>query len=270
MSRPMPDHGTRARYLRGCHCNPCHEANRLYCKHYRLDTLRNGKRRISPDKAAQHARRLSAQGWSETQIGAAAGCSETVVRNLLTGRCQGIHPDIAAKILAAQPHRTDQPAQACIDATGTVRRGRALVANGYTLLAIANALDMGVDPFGRIINHAPGLVRAYTAHRVTSLYEQWASTPGPSLRSQLMAERKGWHTPDAWDDEEIDDPNAEPYALVRLDAVALAEERSVEVRLIASAGNTFEHIARRLGISPTGVRQILRRDHPNLYLELTA
>lgn len=269
-ARPMPEHGTRACYLRGCRRPECSDANRSYSKRYRLDSLRNGKRRINPDQAAQHARTLASHGWSEAQIGAAAGCSEIVVHHLINGQCQGIHRDIAAKILAAKPHLADEPARAYTPATGTIRRGRALVANGYTLASIATALDMGVDPFGRIINHAPEQVRAYTAHKAAALYKQWSGVPGPSLRARLLAERKGWHNPDAWDDEEIDDPTAEPYTLACLNAVELGEERSAEVRLLASAGNTFEVIAHRIGISPTGVRKILARDYPNLYLELTA
>ena len=30
LERPLPDHGTRSRYVKGCECFECAEANRIY------------------------------------------------------------------------------------------------------------------------------------------------------------------------------------------------------------------------------------------------
>ena len=38
MTRPLPDHGTRARYQSGCHCHPCTAANCTYQRVYRERT----------------------------------------------------------------------------------------------------------------------------------------------------------------------------------------------------------------------------------------
>jgi hypothetical protein len=33
--RPAPQHGTRSRYRKGCHCDACREAERRYRRQYR-------------------------------------------------------------------------------------------------------------------------------------------------------------------------------------------------------------------------------------------
>jgi hypothetical protein len=49
-----------------------------------------------------------------------------------------------------------------------------------------------------------------TAGQVARVYDELAMTPGPSTRARDAAARRGWVPPLAWDDDEIDDPQARP------------------------------------------------------------
>jgi hypothetical protein len=102
-----------------------------------------------------------------------------------------------------------------LDPTGTVRRIRALSTVGWSCLIVAR--EMGVDA-GFLREIARGerqRVHANTAGAVARIYDEWCTGDGPSRQAIGWARKKGWLGPEAWSDETIDDPAAEPYADVR-------------------------------------------------------
>ncbi|MFD5137488.1 hypothetical protein ACFWMX_14800 [Streptomyces sp. NPDC058378] len=143
-------------------------------------------------------------GW--TDIAAALGTSGGHVRDIAFGRKSQIAVTTHNKIM-----KIEQAASRgqYIDATGTVRRIRALVANGHSLQDIA-------DGTGSVPNLIQGLhagkarIRRFVAERIAQGYQEMAERQGDCGRARRRAAREGWAPPAAWDDDTLDDPAASP------------------------------------------------------------
>lgn len=268
--RPVPDHGTRARYVRNCRCEACCSANGRYCKEYRTQAHRTGRgRRVDAGPVTARIRHWEAGGYSHTQIAAAAGVSRRVIDSYAKAEFSKINPASACKILAARLDATNIPDYQPIDATGTVRRLRALLVLGHRLKDIAEATDHAPAVLSKILNGHTDRVRKGTASSISGLYEKWRHLPGPCVRTRSRAEREGWHGPLAWDN--IDDPTETALPPVRAtNKQERAAQRAAEVLHLARSGVPFAEIAERLGVRPTYVRDHIRAHHPRLFLELTA
>ncbi|MFF7411582.1 hypothetical protein [Streptomyces lydicus] len=206
---PSPPHGERARYLRGCRCTKCVDANKRYCKRYQYERHTRGPRRVDATAVTAEVQRL-AKTWSHNQIAAASGCSGRVIFNLIHGQLKNVSRTSERRLLRAHMALAHQPGAALVDAEGTTRRGRALVAFGYDRTYLAGTLQMHVDAVGRLLNGKQQLVSSSTAQAMSDAYQQLASTPGPSNRARMRAAGLQWAPPWAWDDDTIDDPNAHP------------------------------------------------------------
>lgn len=104
-----------------------------------------------------------------------------------------------------------------VDATGTIRRMRALRRLGWSSAAIAKRA-------GRSKQWAQGLTRnrkvsRATAKTIRTLCDELSMSIPPArtrgelasmVRARKHAERQGWPAPLAWDDDTIDDPAAMP------------------------------------------------------------
>lgn len=97
-----------------------------------------------------------------------------------------------------------------IDATGTIRRLRALVAIGHSGRQIAQALDVDPSWIRALYRSDHPVVHEDTAGLFAALYERLQGTAGPSEAARRMAVRRGWAPPLAWEDDTIDDPQASP------------------------------------------------------------
>lgn len=146
-----------------------------------------------------------------------------------------------------------------IDATGTRRRLQALMAIGHSTNTVAAAT--GLSP--EMVTHLRGAARARrhrdrvsraTAFVVWRAYESLSMVPGLDVRSRTDAARLGHHPPLAWDDAAIDDPHARPVTV-------LAARRDVqgEARFLASFGESFEQIAKQLGVQATSIERAVYR-----------
>lgn len=206
-TKPLPPHGERARYLRGCRCHPCREANKRYCKQYRIKALHKPIR-IDATPVRQRLQQWTSQGYSLTQIGTAVGKNSGEIWRILNGQ-QTIAPRVAAQILNA-PAPTGIPTLAKVDSTGTIRRGRALHAIGYPIYAIAARIPMGTDHLAHILDREPATVSLAVANGMRTLYQQLSGRPGGSPFAVHNARRRGWAPPAAWDDDAIDAPEAHP------------------------------------------------------------
>ncbi len=109
-----PDHGTRARYLRGCHCDDCRAAHSAYCKRYRYLAAvepRRGDKRNKPTRpmrtdvapVAEHIARLIASGMTLAAIQREASVSNAHASKIMRGQVRAVHRAIAARILAVEP-----------------------------------------------------------------------------------------------------------------------------------------------------------------------
>lgn len=263
--RPIPPHGTRACYLRGCRQHECVTANKRYCKAYRLARINvGGNLRVDAAPAIARLHRWSAQGWSHRQIATATGASGRVVHNLLAGQLDLINPATAARILAADVLLTGVPEYTRVPAVGAIRRGRALVAIGYPVAYLAPLVPMAAQKLAPALLHDPEMVQVRTARGVAAAYDrlwdqdpvQCGVLPAIAARTRATARRRGWAPPMAWDDDRIDDPSAEPDLGQQVSRTTAVAEDAAE---LLTQGYSIELVAERLGLTRSGVEHAIRR-----------
>jgi len=109
-----------------------------------------------------------------------------------------------------------------IDATGTIRRVKALWTIGHNSDTIAAAITnhgqyLSADSI-RNIARGRRWVTPATHAAIHYAYDALSMTRGTSLLTHLRATAAGYHPPLAWDDETIDDPDAKPLGRRRGEA----------------------------------------------------
>ncbi len=231
-----------------CHCPEC---DRDFKRRKKLS--RNGLvRMVDAEPVRQHVQTLQARGYTTSGIATAAGVGNQLIEYLLT-TARKVHSRTAAAILAV-----NHPA-GLVDATGTRRRLQALAAIGWTFAQMADHLGYND---ATTVHHWTRSTRVTqsTAAAAAELYDAaWDKPQPPSLaadRSRRTAARKGWPPPLAWDDDEIDDPNARPH---------LGEGHNVwgspleNVEWLAEAGEKLPGIARQLGKTEDSIKTLLWR-----------
>ncbi|MFJ4624283.1 hypothetical protein [Streptomyces sp. NPDC088812] len=250
---------SRACYLRGCRLPECREADYQYMSRIRLDHHRGQRRRTDASQTRHHIELLLAAGWTQAQIRRATGLAHRVVGSVLAGQRE-VANDTARAILAI-PLSEPPSDTRDVDATGTVRRVRALIAIGWPVAQLAPRFGLYETALGRIARGELPHVRATTAGAVAVAYRHLSRTPGRSQRARTHAAQRGWHGPAAWDEHTIDNPDARPDADLpepELTRNELAELRRQEIEHLAGFGIRPEEIAARLGMGFTTVTDILR------------
>lgn len=196
------------RPLRRSLCHSCYETNRTRQKAYgRWETMY-----VGTEEVRQHILMLKASGLGDRRIAELAGVARNNVREVLTGRpgrsrSERMLRRNADAILAVQ---ADPAPGANVDACGTVRRLRALVAIGYTQSDLCERLGLLPGNGCQLFRGEREFVTAATAGRVAELYDDLAMTPGTSDRARRHATKHRWAPPLAWDDDLIDNPDARP------------------------------------------------------------
>ncbi|HEY1176508.1 MAG TPA: hypothetical protein VGF17_10145 [Phytomonospora sp.] len=250
-------------------------------KLYELRALRAGGRvRVDAQPAREHVLHL-ARTLSYSAIAAAAGVSQSTVSRVVAGRYVHMNPDVSKALLAVRPNAG--AGVELVSAVGTARRLRALRCLGWPNSDIAPHVGVTRQALGYIASGRTVHVSARLRDAVMDVYDELsmrtpvATSPtdqGRYDRARRLAQRMGFLPPLSWDDDTIDDPDAEPAharagradeyldeaAIVRRcngdHAVALtnAERREV-VRRLHSRGLNDGEIERLAGISK---RQLLR------------
>ncbi|MEU6217236.1 hypothetical protein ABZ845_06885 [Streptomyces sp. NPDC047022] len=263
-AQQLPAHGTRARYsVHACRCDACRTAHREYeQKRSRQKAYGTWQPYVDATPARQHVRALMSRGLGWRRIADLSGVARGTVNKLLYGSPKPsirIRDEVADRLLAVD-YSTELVADgALVDATGTWRRIRALVAVGWPKVHIARALGS----HGQGLQLHERLVLASTARRVAELYDAWwdADPTGHGVQAAQVgracryASSRGWAGPMAWDDDALDDPEAQPHTESR-QAISAAERRE-EVEHLASFGTSTTEIAMRVGLSADYVRGLL-------------
>jgi hypothetical protein len=217
-------HGTRKSFVAGCHCTPCRTANRAY-ENNRQRMILYGRWRpyVDAGPAREHVRALREAGIGWKRVAELAGLSTSVVSKLLYGGpgdrppAKRLRPETEAAILAVRPALDTFADSAPVDATGTHRRVQALVWCGWSQARICARIGMLRSNFGAVLEREQ--VTAATARAVRGLYDElWNQAPPESShhekaaasRARNYARARGWAPPAAWDDDEIDNPDASP------------------------------------------------------------
>jgi hypothetical protein len=251
---------SRGCYQRGCRRPECAHANYQYMSRLRLEHHRGQRRRTDATQTRHHIERLIAADWTQAQIARSAGLAHHLIGDIRRG--QAIVANSTALAILSIPIGPAPADTRDVDATGTVRRLRALVAIGWPIEQLAPQFGIFSTALGNIARGELTHVRATTADTVALHYQHLTRTPGPSNRSRILARKKGWHGPAAWDD--IDDPAAMPE-VGQADELALkrgelAELRREEIIHLAWCGHGPEQILARLNneVSIATVRSVVQ------------
>jgi transcriptional regulator with XRE-family HTH domain len=219
-----PAHGTRARHTYdGCYCQGpggCAEVHRRYQnRRARLIGYGQWEPYVDADPVRAHIRDLSQSGMGWKRTAEAAGVAPSTVCKLMFGsrgkppsrRCR---PETAAAILAVHLDPADG---ARVLAFGAQRRLQALVALGWSQSKLAARLGVLRSNSTALMTRTH--LSAATVRAVHKLYDElWDQFPPEdthrdkiaATRARKHAQKHRWAPPLAWDDDAIDDPNAQP------------------------------------------------------------
>ncbi|WP_369214989.1 hypothetical protein [Streptomyces flavofungini] len=263
VAKPIPAHGTTARangsrgYRERCTCHPCRVAGSRQSKQNRVNRELGRSPFTSPENAQEHLREIHlVMSWDE--LVKATGIPVSNLVRIYNGRRTKIRHETEAKILAVKAPNQGGPGQR-IDATGTMRRVRALSHVGHAYSTIAKAANTSPNRILLIANGRQTTVRRSIAERLAKAYPQLAFAPPPrnkhTSRSRNEARAKGWHGPLAWDD--IDDPNAKPETGGKSKAKASTKPKvyadPARVAALTAQNMSAAEIALQLGCHPRTV-----------------
>lgn len=207
--------GTNGCYCSGCRLPQCRAAHTLYSRRYRRDAATGKLRRDVPvGPVREHLRALVAAGEPYRRLVARSGIPETTITSILYAYApRGGKPrrrvrfDTAARILALQP----EPGRTYIDATGCRRMLQSLLCDGWTLREQAARLGFTVH---YIVYGGSALVHRDRVAKIRALYEELSSIAAPAdtihNRARQRGRRFGYAPPEAWDEDSIEDPAAQP------------------------------------------------------------
>jgi hypothetical protein len=273
-------HGERTTYVVDkCRCRPCTDAaSRDETSRQRAKVFgRYDSGRVEAEPVRAHIQYLMDNGISVKRIAALTGLALSTVGAIRWGRHERGHapyPRVkkttAAKILALKPALEHMAPNSYVDSTGTLRRLQALVAIGWSQARLGRQLGVEPGNFGTFM--AASQCTARRALAVRDLYEQCWNKPqtgtdwhskAAATRARNLAVARGWLPPMAWDDDEIDIPEATPDLGGR---EMLRDTIGDDVEYMAKTGATREEIADRLGAASweTVERQLHRINRGDL------
>jgi len=182
----------------------------------------------------QHVRRLQAAGMPVRAVSRRLGYGRDGLDYLMYGDedhkvGERVERERGEAVLAYWPTLADFPDLARIDPTGTRRRVQALEVLGFQQTVMAERVGISSGSLSRALNSKR--VTAQIARSVLAAYnELWNKQPEDYGVLQWVADRTrrkaaahGYVGPLAWDDDTIDDPNAQPMLDAGSDAEAYDE-----------------------------------------------
>lgn len=220
------------------------------------------------EPSRQHIETLRSLGFGFKRIGALSGVDSNVLRGIVVGRggyppCRKVHVNTERRVLAVEiPPLRDAYAlmapTARVDITGTRRRLRALMAIGYHQNYLCDLISDSAVGNRTLWTDKRQRTTAQIAARVVEIFDQLQLTPGPSDRARRWAAKHGWVPPLAWDEDSIDNPDAQPH--IQRDCYVSSIERYRELKAL---GVPDLQIPARLGIQAKSLaRQLARHGLP--------
>jgi hypothetical protein len=218
-------HDRRTYLHHGCRCQWCRNAEASYqASRRRLQAYERWQGHVPAEPARLHVRALNAAGLTWAQIADRASLDTAVIRNLLVGASnrepsKNIRQTNATKILAIPlPDDIAPDGNAHLDATGTVRRLQALTVAGWPLALLGRRCRIPQRHLMDMLHGRLQQVSPRTALTIRRLYDDlWNRDPRADGarwydvgQAQRLGASKGWAPALAWDDDEIDNPDARP------------------------------------------------------------
>lgn len=176
-------HGEHAGYARGCRCDGCMEAHRVYNRermrrHRRYKQGTGPKpisRSVSPDVSERHLRWLRTKGLSINAIAEQTGIHEATLKKIRSGHSKNVWRTTEAAILLvrADNHGPNQ----LVKADYSKKIAQAIRDAGYTLLQINVMMGRSAHPSPLIRGE---WIRIKTQKRWEELYFQLFRHPASS------------------------------------------------------------------------------------------
>lgn len=224
---------------------------------------------VDAEPVRQHILALQAVGIGAYIIAATVNVRVQAIYDFLgsrgkRGRKHRTTPELAAKILAISP---DSTLAGRIDATGTVRRLRALTANGWPGKHIARHAGVNAEHIYvmlRCPDRHPTVLPS-TAKAIADTYNTLRTqrpsrhgvSKGHAKQARARAAANRWPATKYWDQhlDLIDDPDFTPQ-LTRI------EEIAEDARWLLATGAGIDDIAQRLDVSSYYIERALRETQP--------
>lgn len=238
-------------------------------KQWRVERNRGLKRTTGPERAQAHVQELTnSLGVSIRAIADASGTSPAVISELNRGICHGLMVRTEKAILAVKPEDIlGRPnLNGSVPNIGTRRRIQALMAMGWRHQDLTPLLGFNS---GNVVHQAGNWITRRKHEATKGVYDRLWNQRGPATRISLARVAKaGYAPPLAWDDDSIDDPNAEPdlgakvYAQGRPPAGAIRRSEAIveDVEFLLNDGHTWSTIPDRLGTTPAALDRQLHRE----------
>jgi transcriptional regulator with XRE-family HTH domain len=268
--------GTRSRYNRkNCHCGDCREAQRVYhADRSRKVAYGRWNPYVDAEPARQHVKELVAAGLGRRRIAELAGLDPSVIRRLEYGDpSRGkpptgqIRPLTAERLLKVTASPESLAGAAIVDATGSHRRIQALVAVGWSQRRLSERLGVSAANMASFMRRPR--ILASRARAIRDLYDElWNTEPQcrstqerlAVTRAREFAAARGWAKPMQWDDDEIDNPAAQPSGAVTEQSTHRKLPKGEELlMLVDEQGETHQAIADRFDVQLKSVKSALIR-----------
>ncbi len=209
----------------GCPACRARSAERYRVRH-RLIAYGQWQGMVDTAEATAHARRLvNEHAMSAKQIAALAGVAADSVDKLLAGKRTRALARTVEAILAVQP--AAPKGERKVAAHGAARRLQALMAEGWDATALAPLIGVSPISVQRWRREAFAVITYRRHERIREVYERLADHPRDDSRARRTAQALGYLPPLAWDDDTIDDPQAQPWAGQAEDAAPVVDEVAI-------------------------------------------
>jgi len=209
------------------------------------------------EAVAAHLQELVDAGCAQCWIADAAGIRVETVNDLFNGRRRRLYADTATALLAVRPQRAVRAAarrdRGLIPAQGTVRRLRALAANGHPLYRIAEQAGISKVHARLLASGRQPHVTTAVARAVATAYDRLWNVDGGSTLTRNRARAAGWVPPLAWDDDAIDNPHAEPLPYERRRIRNRGPDLAKDAAELTGRGLTRAQAAERLGVTADAI-----------------
>jgi hypothetical protein len=194
-----------------------------------------------------------ATGMGYRAIASDAGLALPTFRRAYSNRPNRVRPPMVRWATAYRILRVT-PAPRRLDATGPRRRLQALRAIGYSRMDIQRLTGLHEHAVGEISLGIRKRVTRATAAHIAGFYDDLSWTPGTSKRAVTEAAGLGWHGPDWWPADTIDDPTARPQRPTRRPQIPIDD-----VEWLLRSGVAGEALALRFGVNQDSVERACQR-----------
>lgn len=275
-------HGTRSAYQHdSCRCDDCTAANTKAKKAYVLDVARTGRRRsVEAGPVRAHLRKFIDANLTYPQISKATGVPTNTLRSIVLGvpepdgtrrTIKRVSARNSERILATPPPDRPDPKGKGVDPTGARRRLQALMALGWSGHRIATHAGVSRSTIFNVLADKP--LHASVRDRIITAYQDMqhllpeARDEGEAraiTRTLNRARKAGWAPPAAWDEEDLDNPEAPEPTATTDTRRADYEEVFDEWLFLVELGTNHEEATERVGVSNLRTLRRAARNHGRL------